>query len=300
MTMHDDPARLPRVTDAAIAAMFERRSRRGDGAGLRDLILTATTTTAQERRWYPRNRTRFPRPIAYAFIAALLVLAIVALALIAAGAFRHDSAPTPTQTAEWFVRPFEYAIPAGSGLRPVADGPHRDVIGWVEDSDGPPAHSADPLLGGVTPDFGGQRPESGIARGIIVGSGEKAWSHAGDRFFISPTPAAFIADLRDRSGVAMGPIVETSLDGRPALTTVLAGTASNDIHVDGSITGLNFGPFVLVNNPARLTVTEVDGETIFILIWARTTTDLDAWMPVADRFVDSIHFLPQVDPSPPH
>jgi hypothetical protein len=297
MTMHDDPARLPGVTDAAIAAMFERRSRRGDGAGLRDLILTATTTTAQERRWYPRNRTRFPRPIAYAFIAALLVLAIVALALIAAGAFRHDSAPTPTQTAEWFVRPFEYAIPAGSGLRPVADGPHRDVIGWVEDSDGPPGHSADPLLGGVTPDFGGQRPESGIARGVIVGSGEKAWSHAGDRFFISPTPAAFIADLRDRFGVDMGPIVEASVDGRSAVSTVLTGTGENDIHVSGPITGLVSQPFVLVNNPARLVVTEVDGETIFILAWARTTADLEAWMPVADQFIRSIHFLPGGKPS---
>ena len=297
MTMHDDPARLPRVTDAAIAAMFERRSRRGDGAGLRDLILTATTTTAQERRWYPRNRTRISRPIAYAFIAALLVLAIVALALIAAGAFRHDSAPTPTQTAEWFVRPFEYAIPAGSGLRPVADGPHRDVIGWVEDSDGPLGPSADPLLGGVTPDFGGQRPESGIARGVIVGSGEKAWSHAGDRFFISPMPAAFLADLRDRFGVDMGPIVEASVDGRSAVSTVLTGTGENDIHVSGPITGLVSQPFVLVNNPARLVVTEVDGETIFILAWARTTADLEAWMPVADQFIRSIHFLPGGKPS---
>jgi len=297
MTMHDDPTRFPAVTDAAIAAMFDQRSRRGDGSGLRDLILATTTTTGQERRWHPQNRTLVARPIAYAFIAALLALAVLALALIAGGAFRRDSAPAPKQTAEWFVRPFEYAIPAGSGLRPVADGPHRDVIGWFEGSDVPLGPSADPLLGGVIPDFGGQRPDSGIARGVIVGSGEKAWSHAGDRFFISPMPAAFVADLRDRFGVGMGPIVEASLDGRPAVSTVLTGTGDNDIHVSGPITGLVSQPFVLVINPARLIVTEVDGETIFILIWARTTADLDAWMPVADQFIRSIHFLPVGAPS---
>jgi hypothetical protein len=297
MTMHDDPARLPRVTDAAIAAMFDQRARRGDTSGLRDLILATTTTTAQERRWYPQGRALVPRPLAFAFIAALLALAVVALALLGSGAIRQD--PGPKATTEWFERPFEYAIPAGSGLRLAADGPRRAVIAWIVGPHLPPP-SNDPVQGGVVPDFGGQRPDSGDVRGVIVASGERAWSHAGDRYFLDPAPAAFIADLRDRSGVAMGPIVETSLDGRPALTTVLTGTGENDIHVDGPTTGLVSGPFVLVNNPARLTVTEVDGETIFLLIWARTTTDLDAWMPVADSFVDSIHFLPQVDPSPPH
>src|SRR6187200_2695307 len=120
MTMYDDPARLPTVTDAAISAMFDRRSRRGDAAGLRDLILTTTTTTAQERRWYRQGRALVPRPLAFAFIAALLAVAVVALALIAAGAFQRDPAPAPKQTAEAFVRPFEYVVPAGSNLRPLS------------------------------------------------------------------------------------------------------------------------------------------------------------------------------------
>ena len=274
--------------------MFDQRSRRGDSSGLRDLILATTTTMAQERRWSPHESDRPPQAIAYAFIAALLALAVVALALLGSGAFRQD--PGPKATTEWFERPFEYAIPAGSAMRPAADGPHRAVIAWVEGPDVSPGPSPDPLEGQTLTDYGEQRPASGKVRGIIIGSGERAWSHAASRFFLNPAPAAFIADLRDRSGVAMGPIVETSLDGRPALTTVLAGTANNDIHVDSPITGFASGPFVLVNDPARLIVTEVDGETIFILIWARTPADLEAWMPVADQFIRSIHFLPEGKP----
>ena len=37
-------------------------------------------------------------------------------------------------------------------------------------------------------------------------------------------PADFLADLRDTAGVSMGEIVETTLDGRPALTVMLPGT----------------------------------------------------------------------------
>ena len=254
-------------SDAAIAAMFDQRSRRGDSSGLRDLILATTTTTAQSaagtRRIGPsfpgRSRTRSSPPCS--------PWPSLPSPCSGSGAFRQD--PGPKATTEWFERPFEYAIPAGSGLRPAADGPHRAVIAWVEGPDVSPGPSADPLEGQTLTDYGEQRPDSGKMRGIIIGSGERAWSHAASRFFLNPAPAAFIADLRDRSGVAMGPIVETSLDGRPALTTVLAGTANNDIHVDSPITGFASGPFVLVNDPARLIVTEVDGETIFILIWAQ-------------------------------
>ena len=51
-------------------------------------------------------------------------------------------------------------------------------------------------------------------------------------------------------------------------------------------------PYVGVTWPGRLTVTEVEGTTIFIFVWARTQQELDAWLPVADGFVGSIHFVP--------
>ena len=35
---------------------------------------------------------------------------------------------------------------------------------------------------------------------------------------------------------------------------------------------------------------------VFILTWARTATDLGAWLPVAAEFIDSIHFVPAGPP----
>ena len=45
-----------------------------------------------------------------------------------------------------------------------------------------------------------------------------------------------------------------------------------------------------VNVPSRLIVADIDGVTIFIMIWARTPDDLAAWVPTAESFVGSIHF----------
>ena len=89
----------------------------------------------------------------------------------------------------------------------------------------------------------------------------------------------------------MGAITETTLDGRSALTTQLPGIGGSDIHVTGRMQGLA-GTFALVTMPSRLIVTEIDGATVFVLIWARTSDDLDKWLPTADAFVQSIHFLP--------
>ena len=89
----------------------------------------------------------------------------------------------------------------------------------------------------------------------------------------------------------MGPIDETTLDGRPALTVMLPGTGGSDIHVTGRTLGLG-GPYVQVTMPSRLIVSEVDGTRSSSSIWARTAQELDKWLPVADEFVRSIHFVP--------
>jgi hypothetical protein len=89
----------------------------------------------------------------------------------------------------------------------------------------------------------------------------------------------------------MGPIEQTTLDGWPALTVMLPGHGGSDIHVTGRMLGLS-GTYAQVTMPSRLIVSEVDGSTIFVLIWARTAEGLDEWLPVADEFVASIHFVP--------
>ena len=116
-----------------------------------------------------------------------------------------------------------------------------------------------------------------------------AWSHGdNERFRLDPRPAQFLPHLHETGNVAMGPIVETMIDGRPAFAADLPGTGGNDIHV--SPAGGLGGEYMSLGFPSRLIVSDIDGHTIFILIWARWGQNLTEWMPVAERFVASIHF----------
>lgn len=182
-----------------------------------------------------------------------------------------------------FVRPFAYTIPAGSGLKIVRESPFFSLVG-----------------GGSTDD-----------RGIVIASAETAWTHgASGRFALRSAPADFLADLRDSAsvdtagaiGIDLSAAAATTLDGRPALmaATSPGGRTGYDIHVVGSMEGLTGGtPVILLAFPYRLIVTEVDGVTVFVQIWARSDTDLAAWMSTAAQFVHSIHFVDQPSGSPP-
>jgi hypothetical protein len=192
-------------------------------------------------------------------------------------------------TAAGFVRPFEYSINAETTLRLVAGVPRREIVAWVDGPDYPPNPDAQPR-------YGGQAPGSGSLAGIIVASAEEAWSHGpSGRFMLRTTPAGMIADLRDTAAVPMGTIEQTTLDGRPALTVPLVGLQTRDIHVTGQMKGLALD-FVLLAAPSRLTVADIDGTTVFVLVWARTAADMGAMIPVAGEFLASIHFLPESQP----
>jgi hypothetical protein len=276
-----DGMRAP--TDAALEAMFDRRGDRADAVGLRGPILAAAGSARQRRRWPVVLPVPMSPWLIRATILALIAIAITGLVLIGSGAFRPRQAPTGT--AAGFVRPFEYAIPAHSTLHPSIGEPRREVIAWVEGPDHPP--NPDSL-----PSYGGQNVVSDNLGGIIVASAAQAWSHGpSERFMLRTAPAELIADLRDTAMVPMGPIRETTLDGHPALTVMLVSPRLFDIHVNGPITSLS-QDFVLLTAPSRLTVADVDGTPVFVLIWAHTAADMEALTPVADEFVTSIHFLP--------
>jgi hypothetical protein len=210
------------------------------------------------------------------------------------------TAPTPAPTrladarprtlaTDFINRPFEYVIPAGSAIRRLDGGGVRELVKWVDGPDVAPVPSPD----NVNP---GMQPQPGHVRGVILGSAEEAWSHGNNgRFMLRTAPAELLTDLRDTANVNMGPIHGTTLDGRPALTAMLSGVGGFDIHVTGRMMGLS-GNYVLLNIPSRLTVADVDGTTVFILTWARTAADLDAWLPTADELIASIHFLPADQP----
>ena len=285
--MKHDEARPAFTTDATIREMFDRRARRGDAEDLRAVILAATADEGQLRGWQSVLRSILPSGPARVLVLALVTTAAVAAGVIGSGAVRVD--PGPRATAATFVRPFDYVAPADGSIR-LSLGGRGAMVAWVSGPDFPPEPSTDGFNAGQQP-FPSQR------RGIIVGSAEAAWGHGGSgRFTLKTDPRAFLTDLRDIAGVQMSDITATTLAGKPALTATLSGVGGTDIHVSGSMQGLTTGNFAMLNNPSRLTVADIDGVTVFVLVWARTAEDLDAWLPEADGFIGTFRFLEESQP----
>ena len=277
-TMRDREFSPP--TDAAIKAMFDRRANRADGAWLRAQILSATVAAPQTRGWRRRLPFDVPQTLPRVLVLALLAAALVGIGLLGVGVLHPQ--PAPTGFATEFIRPFEYRTPADGTFKLVGT-TRPEIVSWAVFPD----HGPSPDPSAVVTD---RQPEPSNVRGIVVASASAAWAHGPDgRFMVQRDPAGFIADLRDLGGLRMGPVSPTTLDGHAALTVTLLGTGGTDVHVTGAMTGLS-QDYVLMNLPARLIVADVDRATIFVLAWARTTEDLEAWLPVADEFVSSIHF----------
>ena len=113
---------------------------------------------------------------------------------------------------------------------------------------------------------------------------------SGVRTRVRAAPSDLIADLSTIGGIGIGEVTETHVDGRTALVTdvdpELNRCAWGDIHFVGSAF-----TFVDLRVPSRLFVTDVEGTTVLIHIWAPTEADLRTWMPNALLIVDSIHFI---------
>jgi hypothetical protein len=284
MTMTDDRV-TPEPSDIAIRAMFDRRARRAEAFDLRPAILAATQAQPQVRGWRMRLALPALPSVPRLLVLVLLAIAIIGIGLLGIGMLRREA--RPEGVAADFIRPFEYGASADSSLHRVP-GRAPEFVEWV----------AGPTLPPIPGDQSGsgRHPDPTQARGVFVGSGLVAWAHGTDRRFVLRTaPAEFLTDLRDMAHTPMGRIEATTVDGRPALAVVLPGTGGSDIHLTGPMTGLS-RDYVLVNLPARLTVLEIDRRTVFILSWARSPADLDAWLPVADGFVSTFHFLPEAPP----
>ena len=77
---------------------------------------------------------------------------------------------------------------------------------------------------------------------------------------------------------------------------MLSGAGGTDIHVSGGMQGLGVSDYALLTIPSRLTVADIDGVTVFVLVWALTAEDLDAWLPEADGIIGSFRFLEEGQP----
>jgi hypothetical protein len=185
----------------------------------------------------------------------------------------------PTLSAPYFLRPFEYVLPAATTLQPLISG--RPMLeGWA---DGPVVLGADRY---------GAEQNAAHPRGIVVAALDGPVVHpcpesgTGSRIVIRSAPQEFLDDLRGHAGVALSAVVPTRFDGRPAVvTTVVPGQSRctfTDFHTGND--------YVLLNLPSRLILVDVDGMTVLIDVWALTDDALAAWLPEADEVVQSIHF----------
>jgi len=185
-----------------------------------------------------------------------------------------------------FAPPFAYSIP--DDMRPSARYESREVLALAEGASFP---------------FGWAQDEAGQsgARGVIVVDATDVVTHPchvpsmSSRVDTGNGPAAFLDDMQAIAGLDLEGQVAMSLDGRPAVSAIALGSdcGTADIHLAHSPMS-----WVRLDIPSRLIVTEVAGSTVLVQAWAGTPGDLDAWLPVAQELIDSIHFAEPDEPSP--
>ena len=304
-------------TDEAIRAAFDRRARRATPGDLRRSILAATATTGQRRSW-PFDPRRFlerpagPRALAVALVSMLTVGALLSVpggltdapgprptapAVVADPSSKSPppTDPTPTPAASGlpgsvlvthFRVPFWYVPPPEPDIRHVFD---RLFIKTIEAGTG--AHGI--AFASVTGGTFYSCPESDGSR---------------NRFPIGDDPAAFLDTLRARARIQIEASTETTVDGYPALVTTVdpagsVGCTYGDIFMGDDNFVQNGFPYsrglVELDVPSRWYVFKVDGQTILIVAWGATRGDLDAWLPSANRIVESVRFAIGTPPVSP-
>jgi hypothetical protein len=113
----------------------------------------------------------------------------------------------------------------------------------------------------------------GVGRGIVVASVNTPWGHGNGRIRFRSAPAELLADLRDRAGIPLGPISESTLDGHPALVEDVRYPGANDLHYRSRMDGLAGEDYIDLTLASRLIVVDVDGLTMLIDVWARIPDD---------------------------
>ena len=241
-------------------------------AGLQTAILEGARRTPQ-RRPITVVRGRYVVPRRTLLAAAALAIAIAMLGILSLGSPTPSPTSTPgpsgpatslppsspeiTVRANGFRVPFTYTLPRYLFIR-VTD---LRFEAYLNDSHGVNVAMID------TP----STDSCGIPRAALRSD-----------------PAEFLADLEGIAGAALSDPVSVSVGGRSALQVDVEadGTcAFADVHMDGG--RLNA---LSLHNPTRLIAFEAGGHRLAITLWAKDQPTFDAWLPVAQRFVDSISF----------
>ena len=303
-----------RTRDDMIFEAFDRRARRATPIGLRGPILEATTSTRQHRSpWSIREGAASLRLLAV----AVLVTAGLAAATIFVGSPLVAEKPTTAPVAE---EPSTAPVTEEPTTAAVADETANVATAGVTTTveyfrsfeykadSSIPLKSIDTRVNGrgaliaftfaedepyPTAGFGIIAPE---AKGVTVSSARGGQVHdcvADGYARVREDPALFLLDLRRKAGIGLGETERVMFDGRPAQFVAVDPAANQcepaDFHARNFIHGILQQPMRLTV-PSRLIVTEVDGETMVIQVWAGTEAGLQEWLRTSAAFVDSIHF----------
>ena len=126
-------------------------------------------------------------------------------------------------------------------------------------------------------------------RGIVMFAlGPDAYAHYCEaREAATGTPEQVLESLRRLTG-GVGASAPMTLTSYPALATDINATSCLDIHVrQGPSLEENYVKF---HEPSRLILADVQGVLVGVQIWAGQPDELEAWLPTAMEFVESIEF----------
>ena len=226
---------------------------------------TEREATTEQRRL--RGRRPSPRLLA----AAALLAAGLAAGATYTGGGRVDEKPITQVPIEpegetAFARWFRYEVDPALSFR---ERPDLAMVAFAVRGDGPYATNE---AGVVLP----------MATGVTVSTTEGAVTHpcvGGARQALREDRGGFLADLRAVAGAEIGVPELISFDGRPATTVFVDPPTTDcwasypDFHPRNSLSG-----HVRLDLPSRLILTEVDGRTFVIQIWAATEAGLEEWL----------------------
>ena len=272
-----------RASDEMIRETFDRRASRVAPVGLRDSILRTTASTRQ--RGTTRRALVAGSRLRLLAAAALLAVGLTAGVIYAGSRPVDDERPTkpaPTAIAPGtaFNRWFSYEPDPRLSL-PTTTDPDLSIVFAFRVEEEPRRASGDGIV----------RP---VAKGITVSTTRGAVAHPCDEVTRRPLredPVGFLDDLRTVAGAEIGPLEHVTFDGRPATSAFVHPPTGwclphrPDFHPKNSVS-----QFVRLEIPSRVILTEVDGQTFVIQVWAGTETDLQEWLASSAGFVDSIHF----------
>jgi len=227
---------------------------------------------------------------------AVLILAVAALiAAVALAAAIPSLQPSPPESGrdESFIRPFDYQLPAGSGIRLYP--------GSLDTSATDPSDHLHVLSAPAATD--------GISIWAVEEMTADPCSAQGPLARRAPGRKGMLAYLHAVDGLVVENEVEVTLDGRPATQVDLAAENGVSACPDKAMflwrdTSAPIGRQQTMAVPddehVRVIMADIDGATIAIEIWSRA--DLDAWLARANPIVASIRFLyrpPEASPASP-